>query len=172
VGMVTEEMVARLVSFVSVGATAEEIMSSPVHVLRTDASVLDAVKLMTSMRIRHVPLVDEKGVPKYVLSARDILRFLAIEETLEKLHERGYGLLGEVEAWRLASRLLVAVAPETPISRVAAIMRMHGISSVLVMEGDNLKGIITDRDFVVKVPKRMGEILYETLEQAIPRITL
>ena len=46
----------------------------------------------------------------------------------------------------LAKRAPVTVSPDTQISAAAKKMSEHGISSLLVNEGDTLRGIVTDRD--------------------------
>ncbi len=172
VGIVSEEMIARLMRLAAVGATAEEVMTSPVYTLDEEATVYDAIRLMCEKRIRHVPIVDREGRPAAILSARDIIRYLVIEEVLERLQEKSIELFREVKAFKIASRLLVAVEPGTPINQVAARMAMHGVSSVLVVEGDVIKGIVTDRDLVKKLPAKLGEILYEALEPLTPAITI
>jgi CBS domain-containing protein len=47
---------------------------------------------------------------------------------------------------KLADREPVGVPPETTIAAAARLMSEHGISSLLIREGDQLRGIITDRD--------------------------
>jgi CBS domain-containing protein len=45
----------------------------------------------------------------------------------------------------------VAVAPRTSVSDVAHRMRDEDIGAVLVTEGDELRGLVTDRDLIVRV---------------------
>ncbi|MFJ5533879.1 CBS domain-containing protein [Streptomyces sp. NPDC093261] len=44
----------------------------------------------------------------------------------------------------------VTVEPQTPVSRVARMMRDQNIGAVLVTEGDELRGLVSDRDLVVR----------------------
>lgn len=44
-----------------------------------------------------------------------------------------------------------SVAPEANVQEALAVMAEHGIGSVLVMEGDRLAGILTERDFARKL---------------------
>jgi CBS domain-containing protein len=46
---------------------------------------------------------------------------------------------------------VVSVAQETPVLEVIRLMAEHGIGSVLVMRGDQLIGIATERDYARKV---------------------
>ncbi|GAA1006095.1 oxidoreductase [Streptomyces sp. F-3] len=45
---------------------------------------------------------------------------------------------------------LVTVEPQTPVTTVARKMRDEDIGLVLVMEGDELRGLVSDRDLVVR----------------------
>jgi CBS domain-containing protein len=44
----------------------------------------------------------------------------------------------------------VTLPPQTSVRQAAQRMRDEGIGNVLVAEGDNLQGIVTDRDIVVR----------------------
>lgn len=56
---------------------------------------------------------------------------------------RGAGI-GTVRDWM--TRDPVTVSPEAPVVQVAALMRAQGIRHVLVMDGERLAGIVSDRD--------------------------
>jgi CBS domain-containing protein len=42
------------------------------------------------------------------------------------------------------------VAPQTPISEVSRLMREHDIGDVLVADDGRLRGLVTDRDLVIR----------------------
>jgi CBS domain-containing protein len=44
----------------------------------------------------------------------------------------------------------ISVAPETPLVEVARLMRDDDIGDVLVVDGERLLGVVTDRDIVVR----------------------
>ncbi|MGY6409570.1 MAG: DUF294 nucleotidyltransferase-like domain-containing protein [Alkalilacustris sp.] len=58
----------------------------------------------------------------------------------------GHGRLITTPVRALIKRAPVSVPPETPIREAARLMRTHRISSVLLLEGGALCGILTDRD--------------------------
>ncbi|MFV0126182.1 CBS domain-containing protein [Streptomyces sp. HMX112] len=60
----------------------------------------------------------------------------------------------------------VTVAPGTSVVDVARRMRDENIGAVLVTEGDQLKGLVTDRDLVVRVLAEGAEAATSTVEQA------
>jgi len=45
---------------------------------------------------------------------------------------------------------VVSVSPDTPVEQVAQLMQKHNIGSVPVCDNTGIKGIITDRDIVVR----------------------
>ncbi|MFB8247127.1 CBS domain-containing protein [Streptomyces sp. NPDC055952] len=51
----------------------------------------------------------------------------------------------------------VTVEPQTSVAEVARIMRDEDLGVVLVTDGDDLKGLVTDRDLVVRSICRGGD---------------
>jgi len=58
---------------------------------------------------------------------------------------------------------VVTVPPETPITEAARLMRDEDIGDVLVVSGEELRGIVTDRDLVVRA-------LAEPIEPRLVRV--
>jgi CBS domain-containing protein len=52
----------------------------------------------------------------------------------------------------------VTVGPQTPVVDVARRMRDENIGDVLVTEDDQLRGVVTDRDLVVRVLAEGGDV--------------
>ncbi|WP_016823379.1 CBS domain-containing protein [Streptomyces viridosporus] len=51
----------------------------------------------------------------------------------------------------------VSVGPHTSVAEVARIMRDRDLGAVLVTDGDRLRGLVTDRDLVVRSVSRGGD---------------
>ncbi|MFF9219146.1 CBS domain-containing protein [Streptomyces viridosporus] len=51
----------------------------------------------------------------------------------------------------------VSVGPHTSVAEVARIMRDRDLGAVLVTDGDRLRGLVTDRDLVVRSVFRGGD---------------
>jgi CBS domain-containing protein len=49
------------------------------------------------------------------------------------------------------SRAVHSIAPDVPVLEAVRLMAEHGIGAVLVMEGGDLKGILSERDYARKV---------------------
>lgn len=78
VGVFTERDLLRLVAMgVSLEARVEEFMSRNVVAVKTSDSIIKAATLMSEKRIRHLPVVDEKGELVGVISIRDIVEYLS-----------------------------------------------------------------------------------------------
>lgn len=68
----------------------------------------------------------------------------------------------------LISRNLICVEPTTKLSEVAKRMAEHNVGSVLVLKRDDKpRGIITDRDIVVRCIARNLDVADTTVEQVL-----
>ncbi|MES4888696.1 CBS domain-containing protein [Streptomyces sp. NPDC096012] len=63
----------------------------------------------------------------------------------------------------------VTVGPQTSVVEVARIMRDQGIGVVLVAENEELRGLVTDRDLVVRVLAEGGNVGDRTVAEACSR---
>ena len=80
VGIVTERDIARRV--VAKGAAADKtmvsaIMTSPIIAISPDAKIEEALKVMTTNKVRRLPVVDETGGLAGMVAVADIARALA-----------------------------------------------------------------------------------------------
>lgn len=97
---------------------------------------------------------DDQDVHDYLLTQvairlKDVYGSLAEQVKLAKGMGEGETILARVQD--LMSEKIVSVAPETSIQDAAKKMAEAGTSSVLVVEGNQLRGIITERDIVGRV---------------------
>ncbi len=142
--------------------TAQDVMTRKVFVVRSDASLLEAVRLMADHQISGVVVVDENDRPVGVLTEGDLLRFhgeFNERQTawLGRLSE-GTELAGDFikflqEGSRRVSRLMttgvITVTPDTPAWSIARIFFDHGIKRVPVVDaGGKLVGIVSRADLV------------------------
>ena len=51
-------------------------MTSDVAVLMAEATIADALQIMSARTARHIPIVDNKGRPEGVISFRSVIRYL------------------------------------------------------------------------------------------------
>jgi acetoin utilization protein AcuB len=113
----------------------EDVMTAqPITIGRTQ-SLEVAHRLMRENRCRHLPVL-EHGELVGVLSQRD----LDLLETLGKT-DRTMDLIDGA-----MTQECYAVAPDTPLERVAAEMTEHRYGCAVVMERDRVIGIFTATD--------------------------
>lgn len=60
-------------------ASAEAVMTTGVVSVRPDDTLHDAVAVMLDLGVRHVPVVDERGIVTGIVSLRDALRPLLVD---------------------------------------------------------------------------------------------
>ena len=114
-----------------------DIMSSPVITIDGEANVRDAALLMTDKRIGSI-LITERGQPVGIVTERDILaRVVALcrDVCVTKMRE-------------IMSTPLITVPKNTGILEAMRKMREHGISRLVIMEGNSLIGIVSERDII------------------------
>ena len=78
VGIFTErDFVNRVVAAgADVSLPVERVMTPAPKVVARGGSVLSAVEMMEAGGYRHLPVVDERGMPVGVLSVKDVMRYL------------------------------------------------------------------------------------------------
>jgi CBS domain-containing protein len=125
-----------------------EILDEKGHdVLRidADASVFDAVKRMVDANVGSL-LVTEGGEIKGIVTERDYLRRVALEERTDK----------ESAVREIMSSPLVVVTPEMTIDECMALMTDRRIRHVPVVDGGEIVGIVSIGDVVKFKSKRQS----------------
>ncbi len=121
--------------------TLGEMMTRNVVVARSSESVESVRRLMVQHRISRIVLVNELSKPVGIITDKDLLR-----QTLTEGSDEG---LEEIIAATMMSKPLVRVPEETSVSSCAKRMLESAISSVVVVRGDALAGIVTKTDMCI-----------------------
>ena len=148
---------------------AQDIMSSPVITIRTDATVEEAAKLIVEQVTSCLPVLDDQGELVGILSHTDFgfhRRFLPMTDHL-------YTLMGSwvrpetlEEVARTVSRRkvkdvmthpVVTVQEDSPVADVAELMLRRNINRLPVMRGKELVGIVTRHDFIKLMIPRLEQ---------------
>ncbi len=69
---------------------------------------------------------------------------MSYQDTLEKM-------FSETQVRDLMTRALVSVDPSTTLNQISKMMEQGGMGSILVKKDGTPSGIITDRDFAIKI---------------------
>lgn len=82
IGIITERDIVRAIGRnKDLNSKAEEIMTSSLITIKEDSPITGALSLMRSYNIRHLPVIDNEGNLKGIISIRDVAR--AIDDALE-----------------------------------------------------------------------------------------
>ncbi|MDY0390505.1 CBS and ACT domain-containing protein [Desulfobulbus oligotrophicus] len=132
-----------------------QIMRTNLVTVLPEASLVEARDLITEHRIEHLLIVDRQGLLVGVVSDRDVKLNWASPATSLSIHELNY-LLQKVEVGMIMVKTVITVAPDTTIERAAYIMQTHKISSLPVMQGSKLVGIVTRTDVMAVLLQAIG----------------
>ena len=136
---------------------ARKFMTSPVHYVWKDQSVLEVARLLARVHVAGVPVL-EKGDENVVgvISEKDFMRRLAGEEqsfmglVAACMGSKGCPALkikGQTAA-EIMSSPAVTVSPDTPVHAMYALMREKAINRLPVLEGTRLMGIVSRDDLL------------------------
>lgn len=122
---------------------AADVMSRLLVTVRSDESLLAAWELLSRGDIHHLPVVEDE---RCIAILDDRVVAAAIASPLVTRRRR----VSEVMPQRVH-----CVLPDTPLRRIAEIMRMERATAVPVVDEHlRLLGLVTDRDLVYAVADR------------------
>jgi CBS domain-containing protein len=135
---------------------AAEVMTPGPRTCSTYSSVLEAVMIFRDADCGAVPVLED-GKPVGLITDRDVALGLA---------EHGENL-GTLPVTDLMTNGVVAVAPTDDLETIAAKFSDKGVRRLLVIDGDQLVGIIAWSDIAAYFPKQqIGEMVADIVTQA------
>ena len=134
------------------GLKVRDIMVANPVTIGPDALIVEAAKLMRDNKVGSVIVVEKLKVLG-IITERDLVRrVLAENRELKTVMIRD-----------IMSISVVSVSPEEDVVHAAHIMRQRGIRRVIVIDKDDLVGMITTNDLVKYMKQNieeLGSILY------------
>ena len=134
-----------------------ERMSTDLITALPDMKIADARNLMQEKRIRHLPVVDTKGLLLGMVSDRDMRS--AMPSTLLKKpdYEVTLGKIMNFPVSDIMTREPIKIFQYYTIQDVLLIMRKHKVGALPVVDEDGfLKGILSTRDLLSAFVDVMG----------------
>jgi acetoin utilization protein AcuB len=126
--------------------TVDKIMSRNVVTVAPDAALMDIRKRLEDGGFNHM-LVVEGGTLRGVISDRDVLQALSpFLDTYSEEHRDVKTLSQPASA--IMQTTPITVSPDTPIADASQTLLDHRVSSLPVVEGDALVGIVTGKDML------------------------
>lgn len=127
--------------------TARDIMARKPIVIRSDASVVEAMRVLLRRDISGVPVVDDGGDLVGILSERDCLRVIAVGEYSAADHDKTRAVS------EFMTRPKYTVDPEVGIYSLADFFLTHHERRLPVLESGRLVGIVCRRDVLRGIRK-------------------
>ncbi len=152
-GIITETDLLRKVagSFKKYDRKITEILTSSVQSINVHASILEASRLMSSHKIKRLPVLDGDQLVG-IVTQTDLTRALAA-----------------YEMWRNVGAIMtpnvLTVPRKMTVGDAARLMTEHGVSCIVVKEGEVAAGIFTTRDLVGKVISRGSDVTQTRVEE-------
>jgi CBS domain-containing protein len=124
-----------------------EIMTDKVVTINHDDDLVVAELLFKSHNIRHIPVVHGDNVVG-ILSYTDLLRISFVDAVNEKDNEVDTVVYNMFTIEQVMAKNVVSVTPTTTIKEVAEILSEREFHALLVLEGQQLHGIVTTTDLI------------------------
>jgi CBS domain-containing protein len=123
---------------------AEDVMSRTLVTVATQATLRDAVDLLRSHGVRHLPVLDGSTLAG-IVTDRDVKR--ATPSVLSGIERDQYDhVLETIRVAQIMTREPVTVAPRTSLKAVVELLLQRRIGAVPVVEDGRLVGIVSERD--------------------------
>ena len=145
--IITERDFVFLSSGIITGKTVNDYMSKKIVTSPSDMSVEGATRSMINNGFRRLPIIRD-NVLIGIITASDIMRFLGSGEIFNKLISGKHGEVFDVAVSTLINRDVVSTTSDIDLGEAAEIMLDKNVGALPVLEEGELKGIITERDFV------------------------
>lgn len=134
-----------------------EIMSKVVISIRPDATMNDAVKILTKHHLSGAPVATAQG---------ELVGFISEPNLMDVLFDVG---VRSEKVSDFMTRDVHVAHPDDPISSAATMFAMYGIRRLPVVENGHVIGVLTRRD-LLSYSLLNGEPLTEPLVELIPAL--
>lgn len=144
-----------------------DVMTANPTTIAPTASLLEALDRMKALRIRHLPVVRGSRLVGLV-TWTDLMR-AALPPAAGDGAARRVELPQHLKVSDVMVRDLHTTTPDAPVEEAAALLRKHKIGCLLVLQRDQLVGIVTESDlFDALVYLRGGDLDGVRMSVALP----
>jgi two-component system sensor kinase FixL len=113
------------------------VMSSPVVTVPSELSVLAASRIMEDKHIKRLPVMSDKKLVG-IVTQTDLTRVLTYYGTWRDISE-------------IMTKDISGIQKDTSVAEAASVMASRNISSIAVTAGEQVVGILTERDLLSRV---------------------
>ncbi|WP_105418521.1 CBS domain-containing protein [Neorhizobium sp. T25_27] len=144
---------------------AKDLMTTRVVHISPGASLRHAIRMMIDNDISGLPVIDDGGALCGMLTEGDILKRhefnfapKAAPDAGDPAFFRNYVKTHGLKVEDCMSRKIVSVAPEASVAEIVALMRLHSVKRIPVLDNGMLVGIVSRRD-VLKLDIGMPDVI-------------
>jgi CBS domain-containing protein len=134
-----------------------EIMTSQPYTLQADASISDAIQLMSDKHIRHIPIVNKKNELTGIVTHRDLLA--ATGSKLDKVNT-SENALANTPVSEIMTTNVSTTEEQAELISAARFIEQHKFDALPVVADNKVVGIITDSDFVAVAINLLEQMSY------------
>lgn len=147
VGIMTEYDVVRYLSGRSMTETVGEYMTRNPVMISSDVSIKSASRLMVSNGFRRLPVVKGNTVLG-IVTTTDIIKYIGEGSAFRRILLDEMDQVLSVPVSEIMRTGVIIVKSDLQLGEVAPLVRTSCIGSVLVEEGGDVVGILTERDLL------------------------
>ncbi|KNY27865.1 CBS and ACT domain-containing protein [Pseudobacteroides cellulosolvens] len=129
-------------------------MTSNPYTISPDATIAEALELMRHNGIRKLPVVKGEELVG-IVTEREMLEVSPSKATTLSVFEVNY-LLGKTKVSQVMTKDVVTITADSLLEEAALLMRDNNISTLPVLVGEKLCGIITETDIFNAFIELMG----------------
>ncbi len=147
VGYITDRDIIEFFREKRVGIKVSEVMSSQLITMNLTSNLCDVIREMNILNIRRIPLVREDRSVSGIVLARDIIDFIGSHAFFKYASTGLYEEFCKLPSG-IVARDIATISPEADIGEASEKMLSQNIDYLLVASGDEIIGIITERDII------------------------
>ncbi len=151
-GVLTEHDLVRYLARRSIGLKVRDYMTQTIVTIDAEASIKDAAQKMVKHGFRRLPVVSgPDSSVRGIITAKDIVIFFGSHEALKRVTTGNIEEALATPVYEIMQPGIYTIDVDADIGDAASSMIEYGVSSLLVVDGDNVVGIITERDILVSL---------------------
>ena len=151
VGIFTEWDVIKLASQLDFPHRVRDVMTRIIYVLTPYSTIMDVLEGITIYKFRRYPIVNEGGKVVAMLHAKDVLRYFAEDDTVEKVKQGAVEEVVSNYAINIAKSPIFLAKPGDSVMDVIRKMLEYDVGGVPVVneEGTAVIGMVTEKTLML-----------------------
>ena len=133
-------------------------MTRNVTTIRPEATLRAAATLMRDRKVRHLPVVDDRGRMIGIMTDRDLRQALFAPGVLAERTDLP-AVLEALAVGDVMTRGVISVRAVTTIREAARVMHECRLGALPVVEGGRLVGILTETDVLRAFQELLGDAI-------------